>query len=374
MKITRIYNIADHLESNKALIIYGPRQIGKTTLVKNFLAKTKLKYRFDIGDNISIQNLLSIPDLKTLEEYVADNQIIVIDEAQNIKNIGKSLKLIIDMIPNIKILVTGSSSFELSGQIGEPLTGRKTTLYLYPIAQLELAKDWNKYDLKQNLEERLIFGSYPEIITNNNIDKRIARLTEITDSYLFKDILTLEKIKNSQKLIDLVTLLAFQIGSEVSQTELSNKLSIDQKTIARYIDLLEKSFIIYKLRGFSRNLRNEITKKNKYYFYDTGIRNAVVSNFNKINLRNDIGLLWENFIIMERIKKRKYHNIYANNYFWRTWEGQEIDLIEERAGKLYGYEIKWHSKKIKPPAKWLETYQEAEYKIINRDNYLDFIT
>ena len=375
IKISRAYkNLDTYVKPNKALIIFGARQVGKTTLLQDYLQTTKLKYKLDSGDNIHIQQLLDSQDIDKIVEYAQGYELIAIDEAQKIKNVGQGLKILIDNIPGIKIIATGSSSFELAGQIGEPLTGRKITLTLYPISQLELESIYNRYELKRKLEEFLIYGSYPEIITSNNKTEKIRLLNEIASSYLLKDILELERVKSSKILIDLLRHLAFQIGSEVSLTEIAQKIGIDYKTVARYIDLFEKAFVLYNLRGFSRNLRKEITKKSKYYFYDTGIRNAIISNFNSLDIRNDAGILWENFLFMERLKKQAYKDIYTNNYFWRTWDQKEIDLVEEREGKLFGYEFKWGNKPIKAPKEWLNTYSNAEFFVINQDNYLDFIT
>jgi hypothetical protein len=375
IKISRAYkNLDTYVKPNKALIIFGARQVGNTTLLQDYLQTTKLKYKLDSGDNIHIQQLLDSQDIDKIVEYAQGYELIAIDEAQKIKNVGQGLKILIDNIPGIKIIATGSSSFELAGQIGEPLTGRKITLTLYPISQLELESIYNRYELKRKLEEFLIYGSYPEIITSNNKTEKIRLLNEIASSYLLKDILELERVKSSKILIDLLRHLAFQIGSEVSLTEIAQKIGIDYKTVARYIDLFEKAFVLYNLRGFSRNLRKEITKKSKYYFYDTGIRNAIISNFNSLDIRNDAGILWENFLFMERLKKQAYKDIYTNNYFWRTWDQKEIDLVEEREGKLFGYEFKWGNKPIKAPKEWLNTYSNAEFFVINQDNYLDFIT
>lgn len=375
MKIPRIYQkLNQHLKPNKVLVIYGPRQVGKTTLLNDFLQKTSLKYKLDTGDNIKIHHLLGSSDMDRIKEFAKGYELIAIDEAQKIPNVGQGLKIMTDHIPNIKIIATGSSSFELAGQIGEPLTGRKHTLILFPVSQIELAKLYNNYELKSKLEDFMIFGGYPEVAAGSNREEKIKHLNEIVQSYLLKDILELEQVKNSKLLLDLLRLLAFQIGSEVSLTEIGNHLNIDYKTVARYIDLFEKAFVIYNLRGFSRNLRKEITKKSKYYFYDTGIRNAVVSNFNAIEERDDVGMLWENFLFIERLKKQKYANLHANNYFWRTWDQKEIDLIEERDGKLFGYEFKWGNKLCKPPKDWIKTYKNAEYEIINQENYLKFIS
>lgn len=373
MLIPRIYQSLDkYLESNKVLVIYGSRQVGKTTLLKNFLAQTKLKYKFDSGDNIKIQQTLGFQNFKEILDYAAGYELIVLDEAQRIPNIGIGLKILVDNVPGILVIATGSSSFELSGQIGEPLTGRKTSLSLFPISQIELAKLSNLFELKEKMPEYLIFGSYPAVITAKTKKEKIALLEEIVNSYLFKDIFELERIKNSKVLIDLLRLIAFQVGNEVSLSEIGRQLGIDYKTVARYLDLLEKSFILFNLRGFSKNLRKEVTKKSKYYFIDNGIRNAIVSNFNELDQRNDQGALWENFLVSERLKTQDYQAIYSNNYFWRTWDQKEIDWVEERDGKLYGFEFKF-SPNRKPDKEFLTVYPQALLETINPENYLKFL-
>lgn len=375
--IKRIYDdIGSYFHPKEVLILYGPRRVGKTTLLENFLKRTPLKYRYDTGDNIRIQDILSSQDLNRIKEYAEGYELLIIDEAQLIPNVGKGLKLIIDNIPNIKIIATGSSSFNLANEVGEPLTGRKTTLTLYPISQLELLKDnINHFDLKQRLEEFLIFGSYPQVVTAKNRDEKIRIIEELVNSYIFKDVLALEKVKGPKILLDLLKLLAFQVGNEVSLNELSSSLGIDVKTVGRYLDLLEKTFVIIRLGGFSRNLRSEVVSKAKYFFLDNGIRNGVISQFNGLENRNDIGQLWENFIMIERLKKKSYNHIYGQSYFWRTYEQREIDLIEERDGKLFPFEFKWSTKnEVTPPKEWLTTYPHAEqFTVINPDNYLEFV-
>ncbi len=373
--IKRIYEPLDaHLHPNKVLVIYGPRRVGKTTLLRNLLATTSLKYKLDSGDNVRTQNLLSSQDFSQILPYIEGYQLLAIDEAQEIPNIGKALKIIVDQVPDIRVVVTGSSSFELAGQIGEPLTGRRRTLILYPIAQTELLATYNRYELRENLAAFLIFGSYPEVIQATTQQEKIEIITEIAQSYLLKDILAFDRVKNSRTLFDLLRLLAFQIGSEVSHNELAGHLGIDAKTVQRYLDLLEKAFVIIRLGGYSRNLRKEVTTKAKYYFFDTGLRNALIAQFNPLDQRNDIGYLWENFVFIERLKYRTYFGRPANVYFWRTYDQQEIDLVEERDGKLFGYECKWSPKRqIGPPSSWVTTYPEAEFTVITPENYLNFI-
>jgi len=370
----RFYNIVDYLKPNKVLIIYGPRQIGKTTLLKNFLTKTSFKYKLDFGEDIRIQNILTSQDFRKIVEYAKGYDLIAIDEAQEIPNIGIALKILVDQIPNIRIIATGSSSFSLAQNLGEPLTGRKNTLILYPLSQLELNKDLNKFDLNENLENYLIFGSYPEILLANSKDEKMNRLNELVGSYLLKDILSHEKLKGANVLFNLLKLLAFQIGQLVSLNELATQLKINVRTVERYIDLLQKSFVLYKLQGFSRNLRKEITSKYKYYFYDNGIRNAIISQFQDLNLRNDIGALFENFVFIERLKKQAYKNFYGQYYFWRTYNGEEIDLIENNNNKLSCYEFKYSYKKhLKAPKEWVKNYPDSNFKLIHKENYLDFI-
>lgn len=372
---TRAYEpIETHLQTNKALVIYGPRRVGKTTLLQTFLKQTRLKYKLDSGDNIRTQQILSSQDFGQILAYVEGYELLAIDEAQNIPNIGMGLKIIVDQVPGIRVVVTGSSSFELAGQVGEPLTGRKHTLTLYPLAQQELLSTYNKFELHEKLVDFLVFGSYPEVITATTRQARIETLTEIANSYLLKDILSFERVKNSRTLLDLLKLLAFQMGSEVSLAELGTQIGVDIKTIQRYLDLLEKAFVIVRLGGFGRNLRQEVTSKSKIYFLDNGIRNALIAQFNAPDQRNDLGQLWENFMIIERLKHRAYQSIYANSYFWRTYDQQEVDLVEERDGKLFGYEFKWsQNKTIRPPKNWGSAYPNSEFTVIHPGSYQDFI-
>ena len=371
--IKRSINLNKYLEKNKVLIIYGARQVGKTTLVKDFLSKTKLKYSFYTGDDIQFAKDLSKCDLHTVKRIVNDVELLVIDEAQKIENIGRALKMIVDNIEDIYVLVTGSSSFDLANSTSEPLTGRKNVITLYSISTEELLYDNTEYDISRRLDEFLVYGMYPNVVSLTSFDDKESRINEIKESYLIKDILEFNKIKRSQLVIDLLKLLAFQIGSEVSTVELGRNLGIDNKTVRRYLDLLEKSFVIFSLSGFSKNLRKEITKMEKYYFYDNGIRNSLIKNFNNLDTRNDVGQLWENFLMVERMKTNSYKKLSVNYYFWRTYDQKEIDLIEERGGKLYGYEFKWGHKEVKPPKEWVEEYDNSEFQVINRKNYFSFV-
>ena len=370
----QLENLRKLIAPNKAVVIYGPRRCGKTTLLNKFLETTDQKYLFVSGEDIDVSEYLSSQSIIKLKNFVGGNKLLVIDEAQKIKNIGANLKLIVDHIPGVSIIATGSSAFDLAQNIGEPLTGRKYTLKLFPLAQLEIAQIEAPHETAANLENRLIFGSYPEVILAKGNNDRERYLKEIASSYLYKDILELDGLKHSDKIVRILQLLAFQIGKEVSLSELGTQLSMSKNTVERYLDLLEKTFVIYKLSGFSRNLRKEISKSSRFYFCDNGVRNVLINNFNMLNLRNDIGQLWENYAITERIKKQEYGELRSNNYFWRTYDHKEIDWVEEREGKLYGYEIKWKSAKSKPPSDWLKTYKEAVFEVINHDNYLNFIS
>jgi predicted AAA+ superfamily ATPase len=370
----RIYkNLEEEFRKNRVLILYGPRRTGKTTLLTNYLKKCGKKYRLEIGENVRIREILGSMDSTILKEFAEEYDIVAIDEAQVIPEIGNVLKLLVDQVPDTKFIATGSSSFELTQKLGEPLTGRKRTLLLYPLSQKELKSTFTRSELKEKLEEFLIFGTYPEVLSAKTKGEKIEIVRELADSYLLKDILALDKIRSSKTLVHLLKLLAFQVGSQVSLNELAGQLSIDVKTVGRYLDLLEKSFVIKKISGFSRNLRNEITNKAKYFFIDNGMRNAVISQFNQLDERDDQGMLFENFLVSERIKKLTYESFYGNVYFWRTYDGQEIDLVEEKDGKISGYEMKWGLKTPKIPKDWLTYYPKAGFEVITRENYLDFL-
>ena len=364
----------DILGSNKVVVIYGPRQVGKTTLANKLLDRLKLSTLRIDAEQSKYQDILSSLDLKKLNDLVGDHQLLFIDEAQYVDNIGLNLKLLHDHTPHLKILVTGSSSFDLANKISEPLTGRAWKYNLFPIAYSELSKTQSKFDLTDQLEERLVFGSYPQAITINGYEKKQRYLQELTSAYLFKDIFNFANIKHHSKIKQLLKLIAFQVGNEVSIHELANKLNISRDAVNNYLDLLEKSFVIFRLSGFSRNLRKEITKMDKIFFYDLGIRNAIIDNFNLFNTRQDIGQLWENFLIIERLKTNSYNRHYCSSYFWRLHSGAELDYLEEYGGKLYGYEFKWQKKNIAAPKSWKETYPNSEFQPINRENFLNFIT
>ncbi len=367
-------DIIKRLRPGKVVVLYGPRQVGKTTLVKEILRGSGEKFLYLNGENRSVKKWLSSQEVDIFKQYIGKNKFLIVDEAQKVENIGLNLKLIIDNFDDIKVLATGSSSFKLANQVGEPLVGRKWQFILYPISQLELSYEENFGETENKLESRMIYGLYPDVAKEESREEKQEILNEIVDSYLYSDLLEFEEIKKSQKIIDILINLAFQIGSEVSLQELANSVSLNLRTVEKYLDLLEKAFVIKRVSGFSRNLRKEVSKMSKYYFYDNGIRNAVIQNFNPLNLRDDAGQLWENFLFMERIKRNAYKRIKSNIYFWRTYDRKEIDLIEEREGQLFGYEFKFKNKKVKPPKDWSETYKNSHFEVINKDNYLDFIT
>ena len=377
MKILRAYDdLSKYIIKKRVTTLYGARRTGKTTLVFDYLSNQKGKnILHTTGEDIVVQEILESQSNKRLMEWTEDCDILFIDEAQNVDNIGLSLKMLIDARPNLNIIVTGSASFDLSNKLGEPLTGRQTPLLLLPISIKELKETSRSHQIKQSLEDYLVYGMYPEVLTAKTSTDRRRILNELAHSYLLKDILQLKNLKNPATLLRLLSLLAYQIGNEVSTNELAGRLGIDKNTVARYLYLLEKCFVLYNLRGFSRNLRSEITKTGKYYFYDLGVRNAVIQNYSPLETRDDIGHLWENFVIIERLKKQTYDDIYANNYFWRTWEKREIDFVEERDGKLFAFEIKWGKRcQQAPPDQWSEQYgKNSEYKVINRDNFLEFV-
>ena len=360
------------LEKQKVLVLHGSRQVGKTSLVKKLVEPGKEVYTGD-GNDLDLQNILNSQRLSVLQNAFGGYRLIFIDEAQKITGIGEAIKLIIDHLPDITIILTGSSSFHLQGKLGEPLTGRQNSYLLFPLSILELVQHSGRMDVIRSIDNLLVFGSYPEVLTAANNDKKIRYLHNLRNSYLLKDILELENIRNASKLFDILRLLAFQIGMEVSLNELSKQLGIAKQTVERYLDLLEKVFIIKKIQGFSRNLRKEITKTHRYYFWDNGVRNAVINNFNPLKIRNDGGMLWENLLFTERLKTQEYLGIHSNNFFWRTYDQKEIDMVEERDGKLFGFEFKLHAQKVKAPALWTETYKDAKFKLVNRENFLDFL-
>lgn len=359
--------------SNKGIVLYGPRQAGKTTLIIDVIKKFNLKTLTVNGDASKYTDILASRDPDKLKGLLAGYELLFIDEAQRIPEIGINLKIILDTIPTIKVVATGSSSMDLASKISEPLTGRVWTYRLYPISFLELTDVYNPVELDAHIEERLIYGSYPEIFSQAGDRQKREYLQNLTDAYLYKDLLELGDIRNSIKIRDLLKLIAFQVGSLVSLTELGSALDMSKDTVNRYIDLLEKSFVIFRLRGLSRNLRKEITKMGKIYFYDVGVRNMLIDNLKPLKDRNDTGALWENFLIAERVKCLAYSQEYASSYFWRTHTGAELDYVEEGDGKLSGYELKYGHKMVHIPTGWRTAYPDASFTCVNRDTYLPFV-
>jgi len=360
-------------ELHKAVILYGPRQAGKTTLISAILEKNSAEVLKFTGDDLRAQEILSRNDLEKLKPIIGLAKLLVIDEAQRIENIGLTIKLLIDNLP-ITVLASGSASFDLSNKISEPLTGRTKTFWLYPLAYAEIRE---KYRLARNedaLENMLLYGMYPQVHNLESEQEKQEYLFEYLNNYLYKDIMTFSDVRKPKKVMDLLALLALQIGKEVSIAELAQNLAISQLTVQKYLDILEKMFVVINLRGFSRNLRKEISKTSKYYFVDTGIRNAVIRNFNKFSLRSDAGDLFENWFIMEKIKKSANQREFPNFYFWRTYDQQEIDLIEENKGKLIGYECKFSAKKeVRAPKDWVKAYPNEEFKSINSEDYGNYL-
>lgn len=363
--------INQYWDKGKVIIVLGPRQVGKTTLLER-ICKENGSYLFLNGDDIEVRSLLENAGEQKIKQIVGSYKTIFVDEAQRIKNIGIILKIIHDRLKDVRLVVSGSSSFEIANETNEPLTGRKWELNLWPISWQEYANSSNFVDSFSDLENRLIYGMYPEVI-NNKGDEKVV-LNQLSGSYLYKDLLNYKGIRNPEVLEKLLVALALQLGSEVNYNELSQLLNIDRATVENYIRLLEMSFVIFKLKAFSRNQRNEIKQTRKVYFYDNGVRNSLISNFSPLQLRNDKGALWENFIISEKLKTNSYNNWYGNTYFWRTYQQQEIDYIEEIDGKIAAFEIKWNpNKKVRIPKTFLKSYPNSDFEVVNKNNFYKFI-
>lgn len=366
--------IIKSLKPGRVAGIFGPRRSGKTVLMEKIKGELRDKSILMVhGENLDAAEILSSQRVGTIRKFTQGYEYLFIDEGQKIPQIGINLKLITDTLSHISILVSGSSSFDLRNKIGEPLTGRSLYFHLYPLAQMELKKSEDYLAILENLETRLIYGMYPQVVTSESEQQKKQQLESIRDGYLLKDILELDNLKDSLFIFNLLRLLAFQIGNDISYTELASNLNTNKKTVMRYMELLEKSFVIFSLHGFSRNLRKEYTKTPRYFFWDNGIRNAVISNYNRLNLRDDVGRLWENYCMTERIKKTSYRNIYTNRYFWRTYDQKEIDLVEEREGKLYAFEFKWREEKVKAPKAFKMSYPNSVFEVVNKNNFIDFI-
>lgn len=367
-----IQRIKEVLFKGKTIMLFGPRQSGKTTLLEMLAGDIGEKVLLLDCDEPDIRKELTDVTSAQLMHRFGDARVVMIDEAQRVKNIGITLKLIHDKIKGVQLIVTGSSSFELTGEISEPLTGRKYEFLLLPLSTAEMIGHTDDITEKRLLERRLLYGLYPGVVNEPGNERKI--LTNLTGSYLYKDIFTFQDIRKPEIIESLLEALALQAGNKVSYHELANTLGIDQLTVRRYIDMLEKAFVVFRLRSFSRNVRNEIRKSRKIYFYDNGIRNALISNFSQINLRTDKGSLWENFLVSERLKLLNNTQTDAKRYFWRTAQQQEVDYIEERDGQLSAYEFKWTEKKTnKLPATFSKAYPDALTSFVNHSNYLDFV-
>lgn len=363
--------IAEKLFKGKAIVLIGARQVGKTTLLKN-LVKGMDSLIWLNGDDIEVRTLLQNVSTMKLKSLLGKNKTLVIDEAQRIENIGLKMKLVTDNFVDVQLILTGSSSFDLANKINEPLTGRKWEYTLFPLSFGELANHNGTFDEIRHLPLRLVYGSYPDVVNNPGDEREI--LMQLTNSYLYKDILEWERIRKPDKLVRLLQALAFQVGSEVSLNELGTLVELDKNTVEKYITLLEQTQVIFRLPSLSRNMRNELKMSRKVYFHDNGIRNALISNFSDIDTRNDVGALWENWIISELRKKRHYEQDYVNTYFWRTTQQQEIDYIEEKDGHFTAYEFKWNpQKKAKISQAFLNAYPNTTIQTVNRENFYEIL-
>jgi len=373
MQIKRVIHdaVKKSLFKGKVVIIYGARQVGKTTLVKEILKDYPKNSEYFNCDEIDIRQAITDKTSTELKVFFAGKKLVILDEAQRLKNIGLTLKIIVDNFPDIQIIATGSSSFDLSNEISEPLTGRKFEFYLQPFSLQELKSIYSELEFKRLLERRIIYGMYPDVVLKEE-DAEI-NLKTLVLSYTYKDILQYQNIKSPEVLEKLLQALALQVGNEVSYNELAVLVGIDKNTVSNYIQILEKAFIIFRLSPFSRNLRNELKKLRKIYFYDLGLRNAIINNFNPLSLRQDVGALWENFMISERVKRNNNLGIFANIFFWRVTSGKEIDYIEDSGGVLSGYEFKWQKDSFSVPKEFLSAYPKSSIKLINNKNYLDFL-
>lgn len=365
-------NILKRMKDNKAIIIYGPRQAGKTTLIHQLITKLKLSHQIWNGDEPDTRSMLEKANISKLKRLIGRSKLLVIDEAQRIENIGLTIKMIVDNIKGVKVIASGSSAFELANKINEPLTGRKWEFMLFPVSFDEMVKHSSLFEEKKLLDHRLLYGYYPDVLNNPGDEQQI--LKNLSGSYLYKDILTWERIMKPEKLERLVQALSFQVGQQVSYHELGQTCGLDNETVEKYIDLLEKAFIVFRLTSLSRNLRNELKKSRKIYFYDNGLRNAVINQFSPINLRNDKGQLWENWLVSERMKLLHYKELSPNRYFWRTVSQQEIDYLEERNGMFKAFEFKYNSRKpVRFSSSFINNYAVKSSEVISRENYEEFL-
>lgn len=364
--------IREWLFKGKIVVVYGARQTGKSTIVKRILAKYPGKSRYFNGDETVTKRLFhEAGDATTLKRIIGESRVVVIDEAQKIENIGLKLKILVDSFPESQIIATGSSSFDLANKIAEPLTGRTVQFTLFPLSLSELSQVWDKEEIKLQLENLLLYGSYPAVVTASSLEEKTVILKQLVSDYLYKDVLSFDKVRKSEVLKRFTEAVALQIGNEVSYNELANLLQIGKQTAVSYLDILEQGFILFRLTSFSRNLRQEINRSRKIYLVDTGVRNVLINNLNPLSLRTDIGALWENFVVGEFKKSQFWAANSSPLYFWRTYSQEEIDLVKDEGGKLFAYEIKWAKPKKRPPKNWLRAYPDSSWKTMTRDNFLD---
>ncbi len=365
--------IVENIKPGKAILIYGARRVGKTVMMHHIIDMYAGKTMLVNGEDYDTLALLENRSVANYRHLLEGVDLLAIDEAQNIPQIGNVLKLIVDEVPNVSVLATGSSSFDLLNKTGEPLVGRSSQFLLTPFSQKEISQQESLLETKQNLEARLIYGSYPEVVMMDSFERKAAYLRDIVGAYLLKDILAIDGLKNSSKMRDLLRLIAFQVGSIVSYDEIGKQIGMSKTTVEKYLDLLEKVFVIYRVGTYSRNLRKEVAKVKKWYFYDNGIRNAIIGAFTPLSVRQDVGALWENYILSERRKINLNERLHKEFYFWRTYDKQEIDLVEEHSGHLTALELKWRNGKPKEPKAFREAYPEADFYVVNQENYLDYL-
>ncbi len=365
--------ILESLTPNKAVLIFGARRVGKTVMMRQIVDSYSGRTMMLNGEDFDTLDLLQNRSVANYRHLLNGIDLLAIDEAQNVPQIGSVLKLIVDEVPGISVLASGSSSFDLLNKTGEPLVGRSTQFLLTPFSQREIAQRETVFETRQNFESRLIYGSYPEVVMMDSYERKMDYLRDIVGAYLLKDILVIDGLKNSNKMRNLLRLIAFQLGSEVSYEELGKQLGMSKTTVEKYLDLLEKVFVIYRLGAYSRNLRKEVTKAGKWYFYDNGVRNAIIGAFSPLSVRQDVGALWENYIIGERRKLNFNNLLHKEFYFWRTYDKQEIDLIEESPNGMSAFEFKWGNKMPAAPKVFSQAYPDAVYHVVNKENYMDFV-
>ena len=366
--------LREQLNSHQVLILLGARRVGKTVLLQQLGQAFDGPTLFLNGEDLITVDLLTDRRMSAYRSWLGSTRLLLLDEAQAVPEVGRALKLLIDSFPELTILATGSSAFELSNRTGEPLVGRQRVYPLFPLAQLELSAVENGLQTRQNLEDRLIYGSYPDVVRLPSAFERTRYLSDMAGSYLLKDILAYEQVRNSHKMLQLLRLVAYQVGQEVSYDELGKQLGLDRGTVMRYLDLFAKVFVLFRLGGYSGNLRKEIVKSSKWYFLDNGLRNALINNFAPLSQRTDVGQLWENYLVSERLKRNAYRQSGMNVYFWRTYDQQELDWLEEKDGVLNAFEFKWNpARSVKTPTAFAQAYPEATVRVVNREDYLEFV-